>query len=130
MLVVRDFSLPLVALSLSALSSLSLSFSVRIIVSSLSFPSLTFPVPPSLSALVSDVPLSAVSFSESGLMWWLPVAESPHELVWALMYTVFIFSILRRLNLFFRIESRTGMRLNLTRTGPGAWFVESWRFRR
>ena len=82
LLVVCDLSNPrdLVALSLSVLSRLSLSFSVRIVVSSLSFFSLSFPVPPfllspSLSALVSDVLLSAVSFSESVLMRWLPVVE-------------------------------------------------------
>ena len=51
-----------------------------------------FLLSPFLSALVSGVPLSAVSFSESGLMWWLLVAEapvfsgqSPQELVWAWM---------------------------------------------
>ena len=105
LLVVCDLSLPLVALSLSVLSRLSLSFSVRIVVSSLSFPSLSFSVPPfllspSLSALVSDVLLSAVSFSESVLMRWLPVVEllvfseqSPHELAWAWMLPL-VFSTL------------------------------------
>ena len=48
LLVVHNLSLPLVALSLCVLSRLSLSFSVRIVVSSLSFVSLSFPVPPFL----------------------------------------------------------------------------------
>ena len=88
LLVVHNLSLPLVALSLSVLSRLSLSFSVRIVVSSLSFVSLSFPVPPFLLS----PSLSALSFSESVLMRWLSVVEllvfseqSPHELAWAWM---------------------------------------------